>query len=271
MVSARNPAFSLSKNMAQDKETRDRVRELVKQVLANVPVEDEAQETFPKRVVVNSLKDNIDKEFDRDESAKSLITEDDLRGLGEGSKIRVAENARFTPLAQDIISERRIQLIKKSSRYSVTKVKSVAVGCDHGGFEFKEKLKDFLADLGLQIKDCGTNSKDAVDYPDFAHAVAKAVSNRQVDVGIIIDGAGIGSAMTANKVPNVRAAACYSVALAKNSREHNGANVLTLGSGQNSFNEVKEIVQTWLSTDLTEERHKKRVEKIDNIEKQYGK
>ncbi len=258
--------------MAQDKETRDRVRALVKEVLASVPAEEEApQETFPKRVVVNSLKDNINKEYDRDESAKSLITEDDLRGLGEGSKIRVAENARFTPLAQDIISERRIELIKKDSRRAATKVKTVAVGCDHGGFEFKEKLKDFLADLGLQIQDLGTNSTDAVDYPDFAHAVAKAVSNRQADAGIIIDGAGIGSAMTANKVPGIRAAACYSVALAKNSREHNGANVLTLGSGQNSFAEIKEIVAAWLSTDLTEDRHKKRVGKIDTIEMQYKK
>ena len=100
--------------MAEDKETRDRVRALVREVLASVPVEEEKpQETFPKRVVVNSLKDSINKEFDRDESSKSLITEDDLRGLDEGAKIRVAENVRFTPLAQDIISERRIELIKK--------------------------------------------------------------------------------------------------------------------------------------------------------------
>jgi ribose 5-phosphate isomerase B len=258
--------------MAEDKETRDRVRALVKEVLASVPVEEETpQETFPKRVVVNSLKENINKEFDRDESAKSLITEDDLRGLEDGAKVRVAENARFTPLAQDIVRERNLELIKKSSRRATTEVKSVAVGCDHGGFEFKEKLKDFLSDLGLQVRDLGTNSKDAVDYPDFAHAVAKAVSNNQTDVGIIIDGAGIGSAMTANKVPGVRAAACYSVALAKNSREHNGANVLTLGSGQNSFAEIKEIVEAWLSTNLTEDRHKKRVGKIDTIEMQYKK
>lgn len=258
--------------MAEDKETRDRVRALVKEVLASVPVEEEKpQETFPKRVVVNSLKDSVNKEFDRDESSKSLITEDDLRGLEEGAKIRVAQNARFTPLAQDIISERRIELIKKSSRRAASNIKSVAVGCDHGGFEFKEKLKDFLTDSGLQVKDLGTNSTDAVDYPDFAHAVAKAVSNRQVDAGIIIDGAGIGSAMTANKVPGVRAAACYSAALARNSREHNGANVLTLGSGQNSFAEIKEIVGAWLAADLTEDRHKKRVGKIETIEMQYKK
>ncbi len=258
------------KIMAEDKETRNRVRELVKQVLESVPLEAEPQENFPKRVVVNSLSDKIDKEFDRDESAKNLITEDDLRGLDFGAKLRIAENAKFTPLADDIIKEKNIILIKKSSRRSSTKIKSVAVGADHGGFQFKEQLKDFLIELNLHVRDFGTNSTDAVDYPDFAHAVAKAVGEKQVDVGIIIDGAGIGSAMTANKVPNVRAAACYSPALAKNSREHNGANVLTLGSGQNNFSEIKEIVEAWLSTDLTEERHKKRVGKIDAIQKQYS-
>lgn len=257
--------------MANDKETRERVRELVKQVLANVPASEEPAENLPQRIVVNSLQDKVNKEFDRDESAKNLITEDDLRGLEEGAKLRISENAKFTPLANDIINEKRIILIKKSSRRAVTKVRSVAVGCDHGGFEFKEKLKVFLNELGLNVRDFGTNSKDAVDYPDFAHSVAVAVSNKNCDVGIIIDGAGIGSAMTANKVPNVRAAACYSVALAKNSREHNGANVLTLGSGQNNFNEIKEIVEAWLTTDLSEERHKKRVGKIENIEKQYKK
>ncbi|MDQ6787443.1 MAG: ribose 5-phosphate isomerase B [Acidobacteriota bacterium] len=168
-----------------------------------------------------------------------------------------------------MIQEKAIVLIKKSSRRASTKVKTVAVGCDHGGFEFKEQLKDFLEGLGLQVRDFGTNSKDAVDYPDFAHAVAKSVSEKTADVGIIIDGAGIGSAMTANKVPFVRAAACYNAALAKNSREHNGANVLTLGSGQNSFAEIKEIVEAWLAADLTEDRHKKRVAKIEAIERQY--
>lgn len=256
--------------MTNDKETRDRVRALVRDVLANVPVEEEeTPEIFPKRVVVNSLKDEIGKEFDRDESAKSLITGDDLRGLGESARVRVSENVRFTPLASDLIREKRIELVVKSSRNTSSKVKSVALGADHGGFSVKEQLKDLLNKQGFQVRDFGTNSTEAVDYPDFAHAVAKAVSEKQVDVGIIVDGAGIGSAMTANKVPSVRAAACYSVALAKNSREHNGANVLTLGSGQNDFNEIKEIVEAWLGSDLTEDRHKKRVGKIDRIERQY--
>jgi ribose 5-phosphate isomerase B len=257
--------------MAESNETRERVRELVRQVLATVPNEETTAENLPQRVVVNSLQDKIKKEFDRDESAKNLLTEDDLRGLDEGAKLRISESAKFTPLAEDLVKEKGIILVKKSSRRAVTKVRSIAVGCDHGGFEFKEKLKVFLSELGLNVRDFGTNSKDTVDYPDFAHAVAVAISNKNCDVGIIIDGAGIGSAMTANKVPNVRAAACYSVALAKNSREHNGANVLTLGSGQNNFNEIKEIVEAWLTTDLTEERHKKRVGKIENIEKQYKK
>ncbi len=258
--------------------TRDRVRELVRQVLATVPTEEESgqgkqEETgnFPQRVVVNSLKDEIGKEFDRDESAKKLLTEDDLRGLESGAKLRTHENVKFTPLAADIIREKGIVLITKTARRGSSNIKTIAVGSDHGGFEFKEELKNFLDRAGFQTRDFGTNSKDAVDYPDFAHAVAKAVSEKSADIGIIIDGAGIGSAMTANKVPNVRAAACYSVQLAINSREHNGANVLTLGSGQNSFEEIKEIVEAFLATDLTEERHRKRVEKIGAIQNQYAK
>ncbi|HXH70755.1 MAG TPA: ribose 5-phosphate isomerase B [Pyrinomonadaceae bacterium] len=253
----------------EQKQTRARVRELVKEVLANVPTEGETPETLPTHLVVNSLKDEIGKEFDRDESAKSLIIEDDLRGLETGAKLRVSENARFTPLASDIIREKQIEIVKKSERRGSNKVQSIAVGADHGGYPFKEQLKDFLENLGFRVYDFGTNSTDAVDYPDFAHAVAKAVSEKQADVGIIIDGAGIGSAMTANKVPNIRAAACYSVALARNSREHNGANVLALGSGQNNFNEIKEIVEAFLTNDLTETRHQKRVAKIEAIERQY--
>ncbi len=258
-----------------NKETRDRVRELVRQVLASVPTEGEQSQDAAagaaavEHVVVNSLHDKFGKEYDRDESAKSLITEDDLRGLEPGSKIRVAENVMFTPLASDIINDQKFELIRKVARKSTSKVRSVAVGADHGGFKMKQQLLSFLSDMGLQVRDFGTDSENPVDYPDFAHAVAKSVSGRQVDVGIIIDGAGIGSAMTANKVPDVRAAACYSVTLAKNSREHNGANVLTLGAGQNTVDEVKAIVEAFISTDISEERHRKRVGKIDNIEKQY--
>ncbi len=145
----------------------------------------------------------------------------------------------------------------------------IAVGADHGGFRMKEELKAFLNELGHQVHDFGTNSEDAVDYPDFAYAVAKSVSERSAEVGIVIDGAGVGSAMTANKVPGVRAAACYSAAVARNSREHNGANVLTLGSKTITSSEMREIVRAWLETEMTEDRHRKRVGKIDAIERQY--
>ncbi|MBK7708493.1 MAG: RpiB/LacA/LacB family sugar-phosphate isomerase [Acidobacteria bacterium] len=257
--------------MADNNETRDRVRELVRQVLSAVPSEEKPKVNSIEHVVVNSLQNKVGREFDRDESARSLITEDDLRGLEPGSKLRIAANAKFTPLADDLVRERGIVLIKKESRRATTKVRSVAVGCDHGGFEYKEKLLVFLTELGLNVRDFGTDSKEAVDYPDFAHAVAFAVSRRQTDVGIIIDGAGIGSAMTANKVPNVRAAACYSPALARNSREHNGANVLTLGSGQNTVDEIRDIVMAFLTSDISEERHLKRVGKIDAVEREYKK
>lgn len=254
-------------------ETRDRVRALVRQVLESVPTEDDkaqpAADHTPEHVVVNSLRDKVGKAFDRDESSKSLLTEDDLRGLEHGSRLRVAAGAKFTALAQDIVNERGIELIHKEPRQTTTRVRSVAIGSDHGGFKVKEQLKAFLTDLGLNVRDFGTGSEDAVDYPDFAHAVARSVSGKQVDIGIIIDGAGIGSAMTANKVPNVRAAACYSTTLAKNSREHNGANVLTLGAGQNTFDEIKHIVEAFISTDISEERHRKRVAKIEAIERQY--
>ena len=259
--------------MAVNPETREKVRALVREVLKNAPPEDAAAVSpgGPEHVIVNSLKAKAEKEFDRDESAKTLIAEDDLRGLDAGSRVRISENAKFTPLARDIVSERQIQLITKASRNIGLKVRTIAIGADHGGFKMKEQVKAFLVELGLQVRDFGTNSTDAVDYPDFAHAVAKAVGSKQADVGILIDGAGIGSAMAANKVPGVRAAACYSAALARNGREHNGANVLTLGSGQNSLDEAKTIIEAFVTTEITEDRHKHRVGKIDSIDREYRK
>ena len=184
--------------------------------------------------------------------------------------LRIAEKARLTPLAADIVNDRGIEVVHRVPRSGSKQHESIAVGADHGGYAMKEELKQFLADLGHRVHDFGTNSDSAVDYPDFAHAVARAVSDGSADVGIVIDGAGVGSAMTANKVPGVRAAACYSVEVARNSREHNGANVLTLGSKTITNEEMREIVRAWLSTDLTEDRHRKRVAKIDAVERQYG-
>ena len=146
---------------------------------------------------------------------------------------------------------------------------SVALGADHGGFALKETLKEFVAGLGYRVLDCGTQSTDAVDYPDFAYAVARLVSEGRAARGIVVDGAGLGSAMAANKVPGVRAALCYDHATALNSREHNDANVLTLGAGLIGVNLAKQIVQTWLGTEFGGGRHQRRVDKITEIEKRF--
>ena len=142
----------------------------------------------------------------------------------------------------------------------------IAVGSDHGGYELKEQLSGWLKSQGHNVTDVGTHSKEAVDYPVFAAAVARAVAAGRCDLGIMVDGAGIGSAMSANKIPGVRAAACYNEALAKNSRQHNGANVLTLGSGQVNFEQAKAIADVFLATECTEERHLRRVQMIKDLE-----
>jgi ribose 5-phosphate isomerase B len=286
--------------MADDQPTRDRVRALVREVLSHALPEGEADAPsdiapsgsaaqalssiyaaqasqinvrtpeHARTVQVAPAATSVDeKPFTHDESSKSIITETDVRGLEAGARLRIAEDARLTPLAADIISERGIEVVRRRSRRGSHAAKRIAVGADHGGYKMKEELKSLLAELGQHALDFGTNSTDAVDYPDFAHAVARAVSEGEADLGIVIDGAGVGSAMTANKVPGVRAAACYSVKVAINSREHNDANVLTLGSGTINSDEMRDIVRAWLSTEISEDRHKKRVAKIEAVERQY--
>ena len=145
----------------------------------------------------------------------------------------------------------------------------VAIGADHGGFELKEALKPELKTLGFDVDDLGTNSKEAVDYPDLAHAVAQAVGSGKAWRGIMIDGAGIGSCIVANKVPGVRAGMAYDYSSAVNSREHNDTNVLTLGAGLIGPNLAKQIVKTWLTTEFAGGRHAGRVDKIKSVEKKY--
>jgi ribose 5-phosphate isomerase B len=259
-----------------DNSTRDRIRALVRDVLDKaLPQEGEDDkssnatssrfiDTVPKTTVTSSEASTT-----RDESSKTVITEDDVRDLASGAVLRIAEGARLTPLAADIVREKKIEIVRRVPRRGTQASRLVAVGADHGGFQMKQELKAFLTELGHQVHDFGTNSEEAVDYPDFAYAVARSVSEGTADVGIIIDGAGVGSAITANKVPGVRAAACYSVAVARNSREHNDANVLSLGSKTITSNEMRNIVQAWLATEISEDRHRKRVAKIEAIERQY--
>ena len=147
---------------------------------------------------------------------------------------------------------------------------TIAIGSDHGGFALKERLGFRLKESGHDVHDCGTDSTDAVDYPDYAHEVARLVSDGTCRWGIVVDGAGIGSAMVANKVPGVRAALCYDLSTARNSREHNHANVLTLGAGLIGPNLAWQIVEEWLATPWGEGRHADRVDKISKIENSYA-
>ena len=147
---------------------------------------------------------------------------------------------------------------------------TVAIGADHGGFALKTVLAKHLADKGFGVTDCGTNGPDAVDYPDFAHVVARLVATGACANGIVIDGAGIGSAMTANKVPGVRAANAHDTSMARNAREHNYANVLTLGARMIGEGLALEILDTFLATPWGAERHGRRVAKITGIEQRYS-
>jgi deoxyribose-phosphate aldolase len=141
----------------------------------------------------------------------------------------------------------------------MSKAMRIAIGADHGGYDLKSSLAAHLREAGHQVEDVGTSSNEAVDYPVFARAVADAVSRGSADVGIMIDGAGIGSCMVANKVPDVRAALAYDLSSARNSREHNNANVLTLGASLIGVGLAKQIVDVWLATECTEARHLNRV------------
>ena len=156
-------------------------------------------------------------------------------------------------------------------RAASANTKSLAIGADHGGYKMKEMLKAHLTKAGYEVTDCGTHSTESVDYPDFALAVAELVSQGRAWRGILIDGAGIGSCMTANKVPGVRAAMCHDHATAVNSREHNDANVLTLGAGLIGEALARQIVDVWLATDFGGGRHARRVDKIMAVESKFSK
>ncbi len=180
------------------------------------------------------------------------IKDDDVRLLVQQAVSRVLAEKSGTHPAATVLSQ-----------------KSIAIGADHGGYALKQDLVQFLTQLGYSPNDCGAHSTDPVDYPDIAYAVAKLVSDGAAQRGIIIDGAGIGSAMAANKVPGVRAALCYDLSTARNAREHNDANVLTLGARLIGPGLAQDIVQVFLETECTEERHKKRVAKIMQVEERY--
>lgn len=146
---------------------------------------------------------------------------------------------------------------------------AIAIGADHGGWQLKDAIGRVLGEAGFAVRDCGTNGPAAVDYPDIALAVARLVADGSCRWGIVVDGAGIGSCMAANKVPGVRAANCHDLSSARNSREHNHANVLTLGGRFVGEGLAIEIVRAWLGTEWAPGRHADRVAKIDAIERRY--
>jgi ribose 5-phosphate isomerase B len=198
-------------------------------------------------------------------AGSELVTAACLDATPDGGTYDVPDGAVVTPLAVDEAHRRGIRL-SRARRGSLR----VAVGCDHGGFALKEDVLASVRELGHRALDLGTRDTNAVDYPDYAQAVAEAVAAGQCDFGICIDGAGIGSAIAANKVPGVRAATCNDTRLAANAREHNYANVLALGSGFVSAAEAHEVVRTFLTTARGPERHARRVAKIDAIEQRYS-
>jgi ribose 5-phosphate isomerase B len=202
-----------------------------------------------------------------------IITETDARTLDQGSTVTLKAGGHVTPLALDTLRERRVTVLRNvvdedlSGLAPIAVIRSIAIGADHSGVALKAALCDDLRKQGMSVLDVGTGTADPVDYPDIAGQVARLVARREVDAGIVIDGAGLGSAIAANKIRGVRAALCLNKTLARYSREHNGANVLSLGATLITAEEAREIVGTWLSTPMVEARYIRRLAKINALEK----
>ena len=201
---------------------------------------------------------------------RHILTARDLDATPDGGELAIDAGTLITPLAQEEAARRRIT-IRVATSNPDSRSRTVAIGADHGGFELKEFLKVQLRSWGYQVLDHGTDSASAVDYPDFAEAVAVSVARNDASLGVVIDSAGIGSSIAANKVPGVRAALCYDRVTARNSREHNDANVLSLGAKLISPETAREILAVWLQTPFAGGRHQKRVDKISAIEERRSK
>ena len=229
---------------------------------------------------------------------RQLITEREVRdSLAAGQKrLEITPDALVTPLALEYATAHGFEILRKQIGTSIApglppgtapapikekepsvvidkpaKGEVVAFGADHGGYQFKQILIKFTESLGYRVIDLGTSTEEPCDYPDFAYAVAKTVAGGEAWRGIIIDGAGIGSCVVANKIPGIRAACCTSEFLARNAREHNDTNVLTLGSKVTGIEVCKEITRVWLESWFAGGRHKGRIDKITDVERRYFK
>ncbi len=202
-----------------------------------------------------------------------IITEADARTLEIGSTVSLKPGGHVTPLAADTLKARRVTVLSGVADASldglapVAEIKTLAIGSDHSGVALKAHLRDHLRHRGFSVLDIGTDGPEPVDYPDIAAQVARLVSRKEVDAAIVIDGAGIGSAIAANKIAGARAAMCTDKTLARYSREHNGANVLALGASLLSLDEARAIVETWLATPMGDARYIRRLAKIRALER----
>jgi len=203
-----------------------------------------------------------------------IITEADARVLPRGEPVVLARGGQVTPLAHDTLAERRITVVREGSVSAddaalvpPAEIRTVAVGSDHTGVALRRTLVAFLRGRGVAVHETGPEGNDPVDYPDIAAAVGRAVARGEADGGIVIDGAGIGSAIAANKIAGVRAAMALTETVARYSREHNGANVLTLGATLLTADEARAIVTTWLTTPMREPRYIRRLAKIRDLER----
>jgi ribose 5-phosphate isomerase B len=194
--------------------------------------------------------------------ALEIVTAEDVTAVGRGGELRVKPGTVITDWAREVAFSRDVKIIETDGATRL----SLALGSDHGGFPLKEAMKARLLETFV-VRDVGAHGADAVDYPDFAAAVARLVATSQCDFGIMIDAAGIGSAMAANKIRGARAAMCNDEAAAKNAREHNDANVMTLGAKLVDVEKAVALVRLFVGSKCVEDRHKRRVAKITALER----
>ena len=203
-----------------------------------------------------------------------IITEADARVLDIGATVELAAGGLVTPLARDTLAARRVTVIADGASdpalaadlVPAAEIRRIAIASDHSGVKLKQDLVSYLRGRGFNVNDLGTSGPDPVDYPDTAAAVAKAVARKEAEAGIVIDGAGLGSAIAANKVRGIRAAMCNDETLARYSREHNGANVIALGATLIGADAARRIVDVWLATPMREARYIRRLTKIRRLE-----
>jgi len=202
-----------------------------------------------------------------------IITEIDARSLDIGATVELSAGGHVTPLAADTLKERRVTIVREgiasaedAALAPPSDIRKVAIASDHTGVKLRRELTAFLRGRGLAVADLGTDGTDPVDYPDVAASVAELVARGEADGGIVIDGAGIGSAIAANKIKGIRAVMAPTVTIARYAREHNGANVLTLGATLVTPEEARAIVTTWLTTPMREPRYIRRLAKIKALE-----